>query len=112
MPYEFTQEAFQQFSQDVIAANGDQATLTSLLADMQGTFTDNIGIAAKQTKDLETLNAEADRLRKANMDLFLRVGAQAEENKGKPSDDGQGAGGNSLTVEEYMHKIFDKQEDK
>lgn len=111
MPYEFTQEAFQQFSQDVIAANGDQATLTSLLADMQGTFTDNIGIAAKQTKDLETLNAEADRLRKANMDLFLRVGTQAEQ-ASKPSDDGQGAGGNSLTVEEYMHKIFDKQEDK
>lgn len=111
MPYEFTQEAFQQFSQDVIAANGDQATLTSLLADMQGTFTDNIGIAAKQTKDLETLNAEADRLRKANMDLFLRVGTQAEQNN-KPSDDGQGAGGNSLTVEEYMSKIFDKQEDK
>lgn len=111
MPYEFTQEAFQQFSQDVIAANGDQATLTSLLADMQGTFTDNIGIAAKQTKDLETLNAEADRLRKANMDLFLRVGTQAEQGS-KPSDDGQGAGGNSLTVEEYMHKIFDKQEDK
>lgn len=111
MPYEFTQESFQQFSQDVIAANGDQATLTSLLADMQGTFTDNIGIAAKQTKDLETLNAEADRLRKANMDLFLRVGAQAEQGS-KQSDDGQGAGGNSLTVEEYMDKIFDKQEDK
>lgn len=111
MPYEFTQESFQQFSQDVIAANGDQATLTSLLADMQGTFTDNIGIAAKQTKDLETLNAEADRLRKANMDLFLRVGAQAEQANNQ-SDNGQGAGGNSLSVEEYMTKLFDKQEDK
>lgn len=111
MPYEFTQESFQQFSQDVIAANGDQATLTSLLADMQGTFTDNIGIAAKQTSDLETLNAEADRLRKANMDLFLRVGAQAERVNSQ-SDNGQGDGGNSLSVEEYMNKLFDKQEEK
>ena len=88
MPYAFTPEDFSKFSDDVIKAEGDQATLTSLLADMQGTITDAIAKDVAATEKLETTEKENERLRKANMDLFLRVGKSVnpEETKPKPEE--------------------------
>lgn len=82
MPYDFTTDGYSKFSEDIIAAGGDQATLTSLLADMQSTFTDNIAKGITDAKTLADTTAENDRLRKANMELFLRVGAKAAEKSG------------------------------
>ena len=83
MPYDFTSDGYEQFSQAIIGAGGDQATLTSILSDMQTTFTDNIAQGINNTKELDTVKAENERLRKANMDLFLRVGEQQREKTGE-----------------------------
>ena len=76
--YEFTQDSFRQFSEDIIAAGGDQATLTTLLSQMQGVIVDNIGLLEKTKQSADTISKENERLKSANMDLFLRIGAQAE----------------------------------
>ena len=105
MPYEFTQDGFKQFSEAVIGAGGDQATLTTLLADMQGTYETSIGSLAKALKDVETTKEENDRLRKANMDLFLRIGAHPED---KPPQTAQPEGG-KMNCAEYMAQYFEKE---
>ena len=108
MPYEFTQDGYRDFSEKIIAAGGDQATVTSILADMQDTINDNIGKLTKLTEDNKTITAENDRLRNANMDLFLRIGSQNPEG---------GAGGQNqmqedtkpVTISEYMDSLFNKE---
>lgn len=107
MPYEFTQEDFSKFSTDIIGAGGDQATLTSLLADMSGTYTDAIAKAIADGKRLEDVTAENERLKEANMALFLRVGEKDSEklpqNNQQPqheTDDGKTA------TQSYMEQYF------
>ena len=39
MPFEFTTDDWNEFTKKVLEANGDQATLTTLLSDMQDTLT-------------------------------------------------------------------------
>lgn len=85
MPYSFTPEDFNKFSEDILKAEGDQATLTTLLADMNGTFTDAIAKDIANNKKVETVSAENERLKKANMDLFLRIGTPAEPER-KPDE--------------------------
>lgn len=106
MPYEFTVEGFNAFSEDILKAEGDQATLTTLLADMNGTITDAIAKDVAATKEVETVTAENDRLRKANMTLFLRVGEKVdtEQNKSNGNKDGEE---NPLSVDNYMKNYFD-----
>lgn len=53
MPFEFNTDAWSEFTKKVLEANGDQATLTTLLSDMQDTFTTGIttqGELDKQTR--------------------------------------------------------------
>lgn len=104
MPYEFTQDGFKSFTDAVLAANGDQATLTTILADMQDTFTDGIGRVTKAEADRDTANAERERLKNANMELFLRIGSMQET---KPSDELKPKPPMSTT--DYMQSFFDKQ---
>lgn len=82
MPYAFTVEDFNKFSQDIIQAGGDQASLTSLLADMGGTFTEAVAKDIATGETLTTVKAENERLKTANMDLFLRVGSKVAEEAG------------------------------
>ena len=107
MPYEFTRDSFRQFNDDIIKAGGDQATLTTILADMQDTVFNNIGIMENLSKDKETLTKENERLRQANMDLFLRVGQQAT-----PSESSKSQEQENMSTSEYMEKYFDKLEGK
>lgn len=76
MPYQFTPEEFNRFSEEVLNAGGDQATLTTLLADMGSTVTEAIASGISATERVNTVTAENERLRNANMELFLRVGNQ------------------------------------
>lgn len=108
MPYDFTQDGFRKFSEAVIAAGGDQATLTTHLADMQSTFEENIGNLATLNKSLTETTQENDRLRKANLDLFLRIGADPKEKPAtqeqeKPED---------MDCSQYMEKYFEKEGQK
>lgn len=108
MPYEFTQDAFRQFTADVIAANGDQATLTTILADMQDTAFNSMGQIESLNKDKNTLTQENERLRNANMELFLKIGDQAQ----KPQEDGKPKEKEPESTRDYMEKYFNKLEGK
>jgi hypothetical protein len=103
MAYEFTQDSFREFSEAVISAGGDQATLTTLLSQMQDVIIDNIGKMEQLTQSNENVTKENERLKSANMDLFLRIGSQAEgiENKSKetPKDDPVG-------VDDFLKNLY------
>ena len=108
MAYEFTVDSYRTFSDDIINANGDQATITSRLADMQDAFTNSIGRLTKAEQDAESLKQENERLRQANLDLFLRIGESAKPSANNPQQEEDTAEG----VDEYMNKFFDKLEGK
>lgn len=110
MPFELTPEGYQDFSTKILEAEGDQATLTSLLADMQTTFTDAIAKDASNTEKVTTVEAENERLRKANMDLFLRVGSQM--NKGGESGQQQEPEKKVQSTKDYMNSYFEKLDNK
>ena len=108
MPYDFTQEGFRQFSEAVIAAGGDQATLTTLLADMQTTYENSIGNLAKASEDIKITTEENERLRKANMDLFLRIGSDPGDKPAKQETEEPTA----MDCTQYMAKYYEKEETK
>lgn len=91
MPYEFNPESFTRFTQDILAANGDQATITNHIGEMADTMTDAFAAIQKAQEDISTITAERDRLRDTNSRLILRVGsfdkqpAQQEQEKEKKS---------------------------
>lgn len=104
MPYTFTAEEYNRFSEDIIKAGGDQATLTSLLADMQGTVTDAIAKDIANTEKVTSVTAENERLRKANMDLFLRVGSQAIQQTGGTTQTEEEK--EPIDTKQYMNQYF------
>lgn len=103
MPYDFTSDDFKKFSEDIIQADGDQATITTILADMQTTVFDAIGDSLNKAKELQKIQDENARLLKANMDLFLRTGTQKPEEKDKEVEDKK-----DLTTSDYMESYFNK----
>ncbi|AXF52060.1 MAG: hypothetical protein [Podoviridae sp. ctbd591] len=92
MPYQFTVEDYTKFIDDIIEANGDQAKTSTILADMQGTIVENIGIKANLEKERDDVKAENDRLKSANMELMMRLGqkAMAETNETKEEPKARG----------------------
>lgn len=104
MPYEFTQDAYREFSEAIIGANGDQATLTTILSDMQDTFNKGIADLTATTENNTNISKENERLKQANMDLFLRLGTPQEENKPAPEP------AKPMSTKEYMDAYFAKLE--
>lgn len=101
--YEFTQDSFRQFSEDIIAAGGDQATLTTILSQMQGVIVDNIGVLQKTQQTADSVEKENERLKSANMDLFLRIGTQAEAiERNKPEN----VPADPVGVDDYLKNLF------
>lgn len=108
MPYNFTAEDFNKFTEDILSADGDRATLTTLLADMSSTVSDALAKDVANTQKLETTEAENKRLKEANMELFLRKGQillAAEE--AKPEEEKK-----PISTKDYMAKYFESLEDK
>lgn len=108
MPYAFTAEGFNKFSEDIIKAEGDQATVTTLLADMGGTITEAIAKDIANTSKVETVSAENERLKKANMDLFLRIGTPAEPEKKILEDQQQNIPATSRYMKSYFESLDKK----
>lgn len=107
MAYNLSQDDFRKFTEDVLGANGDQATLTTILADMQDTVFNGIGQIEKLTKTTDDLDKENARLRSANMELFLRIGDSNKESSKQTETQKE-----PLSTSEYMEKYFDKLEGK
>lgn len=103
MPYNFTLDDYRKFTEDIIKTEGDQATLTTILADMQDTFTDNIALVESERSEREKLSKENTRLKESNMSLFLRVGAQARGEDNTPPEEEK-----TQTVSEYMTKYLEQ----
>lgn len=114
MPYTFSAEDFSKFMNDVLKANGDQATLTSLLSDMQGTVSDAIISSQQDKADVERITTENNRLREANFNYFNQIGefnknrASTEKPKADPDPDESEESG----TEEYMASYFKRLDDK
>lgn len=77
MPYAFTQEDYIKFQEDVLGANGDQATISTVLADMQGTITESLAMVESTKSANEELTAENTRLKESNITLLRKVGENA-----------------------------------
>lgn len=108
MPFDFTADGYREFSQAIINANGDQATITSVLADMQDTFVDNIALVTKQTEEVDKITEENNRLRESNMSLYLRVGEQAKQKLGGSTGEGEQEEEAPASVKDYMSTYFKK----
>ncbi len=105
MPFELTPESYRNFSDQVIKAEGDQATLTTLLADMQETFTQAIASDNAARERVATIEAENKRLLEANMKLFLRTGEEASSQsqpKAKEEEKPQSVSG---YLESYFEEV-------
>lgn len=101
MAFDFTLEGYRDFSEKIIAANGDQATITSVLAEMQDTVIDKIGLLAKQEQDLDGFTAENQRLKAANAELFFRIGTNAQQAADPPLPEDKPP----LTVADFLESI-------
>lgn len=109
MPYEFTTEAWEKFTQDIFGANGDQATLTTVMADMGDTFTAGITTSGENQRNYERISAENERLKTANMNLFLRVGEQTkQEHTGGGEKEREVEPGHA--VDSFMDNLFKEKE--
>lgn len=110
MPYEFTAEDWSKFTNDIISANGDQATLTTILADMGDTIVTS-RTALDESRNAETrIKEENERLKSANMQLFLRVGEQDTGSKQKESYQPPDAEtGHSLDT--YLDNLFNRKDE-
>lgn len=104
MPYDFSQDGFRQFSEDLIKTEGDQALMTTILADMQDTYNDNIGKLEKAMQDADALTKERDRLKESNMELFLRIGSVQTDKPSEHIEDPK-----PMSTADYMQSFFDKQ---
>lgn len=104
MAYEFTPEGYTQFTNDILAANGDQATLTGYLSDMQETISTQLTTTADNTAKINALTAETERLREANKKLFFRVGQSISGDVlAAPAKEEH-----KETTSEYMNKYFER----
>ena len=106
MPYDFTQDAYREFSEAILGANGDQATLTTILSDMQDTFNKGIADLTATNETNTNVTKENERLKQANMDLFLRLGTPQEPNK--PSEEPS----KPMSTKEYMEHYFERLDSK
>lgn len=104
MPYDFTQDGFRSFSDDLLKTEGDQAGMTTVLADMQDTYTKSIASLETANHDLEEIKKENERLKNANMELFLRIGSFQKEKPSESLKDPEPVG-----TKEYMQKFFESQ---
>ena len=105
MPYEFTPDSYSQFSEAIVKAQGDQATISTVLADMQGTFVEAVAAAQASAVDMEKIKAENTRLIEANSKLLLRVGQQINQENGFQVLTQQPK---QKSTAQYMQDYFDK----
>ena len=71
-----TQQEHNDLTRQILAAGNDQATLTSLLTRLSDDYNDQLGQIAQLNESNTNNTAEVERLRNANMELFLKIPSQ------------------------------------
>ena len=112
MPYAFTPDDYSRFQEDIIQAGGDQASLTTILSDFQGTFLESKAVVDSTQADMERLTAENQRLKDANMTLFLRVGEQVRQQDTPPQSPPEDEEPKYKNVDEYLTAFFNGKNQK
>lgn len=107
MPYQFTVEDFNKFTQDIVDSKGDQAVMSTLLADMQATMMEAVGANLKLSADYDTIKAENDRLKNANMDLMYRLGQKAVDETAK-KEEGDKPLERGKNIDAYLEDVLDE----
>lgn len=108
MPYNFTAEDFEKFTQDILGAEGDQASLTSLMADMRETVYDTIKERDTEKEEYERMQEENKRLLATNLELFTRrVDPSKPQTIQKPEEPEQ-----TPSTKQYMLDYFAKLDKK
>ena len=106
MSFEFTTDAWSDFTRQVLEAKGDQATLTTILSDMQDTCTTGITTQEELDKTNKSLKEENGRLKEANMSLFLRVGEQKKDSQ-EPEKSGEPKPGEEgHAVDKFLENLY------
>lgn len=108
MPYAFTQEDYLKFQEDILGANGDQATLSTVLADMQSTITDSLALVETTKSANNDLSAENTRLKESNINLLRRVGENALVMQGTKQEQYYDDEPKYHDADEYMQAYFNK----
>lgn len=85
-------------TRNILANAGDQSQLTALLTQATDGFSEQLTKAETATAEAETLKADNESLRKANMDFFLRLGEQKKQELGKESDGSSASGDRAETI--------------
>lgn len=108
MPYEFTHDSYRTFTDDVIKAAGDQATLTPILTDLQDTYFASIANLDKINNELESIKAENERLRESNLNLFRRLGDDIYPNNQDKEETKIEKVNSFNSVNEFLNSLEDK----
>ena len=104
MPSAFTPEDYSRFQSAILEAEGDQATLTSILSDFQDTFTASFAQVNSMSADNSRILAENQRLKQTNLELFQRIGTPLQQiPKTEPEEPPESKYKN---VDEYMQDFF------
>lgn len=101
MPYEFNPESFTAFTSDILAANGDQATITDHIGEMADVITSAYAEMTKVREEMKSVELERDRLKDTNSRLIMRVGAFSEN-----SVDARPPVSEKISVRDYMDEYF------
>lgn len=101
MAYEFSPESFTTFTSDILAANGDQATITDHIGEMADVITSAYAEINRIKDDMKTLESERDRLKDTNSRLILRVGAFSDN-----AVDARPPVSEKISVRDYMDEYF------
>jgi hypothetical protein len=81
-------EEFNARTQDILKNLTDQATVSTILAELVTDYNNEATEKATAKTTAEKLTSDNEKLRQANMDLFLKLGSdkKPDENTTKPED--------------------------
>lgn len=91
-----------EFTRNVIANAGDQATLTGILSQATVDYEELFASHAEKDKTEQKLTEENEGLRKANLDLFLRFSSQKEQTGTEGGGEPQKSRAETITFEDLF----------
>lgn len=79
-------EEFKEKASEILANLSDQAKVSEILTELTETYDNETTIKTTALSTAEKLNADNEKLRQANMNLFLKVGEQTPKEEKQKQD--------------------------